>query len=82
MARQTLGSTVRHNVVAVSARLNGSPDTAEEWQAIARQLRAAADAARKIAKIAGAMGRPDLAAIEAANHGDDDSASTGRLAEV
>lgn len=52
---KNLGSTVRHNVNAVAARLNGTPDTAAEWQTIARQLRAAADAARKVAKLAERM---------------------------
>lgn len=55
MSKQNHGSTVRHNVNAVALRLNGSPDTANEWQTIARQLRQAADAARKIAILAGAM---------------------------
>lgn len=55
MTKQTLGSTIRHNVAAVQARLNGSPDTAAEWQVIARQLRTAADAARKVARIATIM---------------------------
>lgn len=50
-------SLVRASVDAVQARLNGSPDTAAEWQTIARQLRRAADAARSVAKLAKAMNR-------------------------
>lgn len=55
---ETLGNRVRHNVNAAQARLNGSPDSAAEWAVIARQLRAAADSARKIARIAARM-EPD-----------------------
>ena len=55
MTNSTLGAIIRHNVAAVTARLNGSPTTAAEWQTIARQLRLAADKARRIARIAAQM---------------------------
>jgi hypothetical protein len=48
-------TTIQANIDAVQARLDGSPDTAAEWQTIARQLRTAADAARKLATLAQAM---------------------------
>lgn len=49
------GTLIRNNVKAVQTRLNGTPETAIEWQDIARRLRAAADAARQIAKLAQQM---------------------------
>jgi hypothetical protein len=51
----TLGSSCRANVGAAEASLRGNPDTAAEWQIVARQLRAASDQARRIAKLAKAM---------------------------
>ena len=51
----SLGSDIRAIVNAVQARLNGHPDSAEEWITIARQLRSASDKARKIHKLAERM---------------------------
>lgn len=51
----SLGSEIQTLCNAVQARLNGHPDTATEWLTIARQLRTAADKARKIAKLAERM---------------------------
>lgn len=48
----SLGSEIQSLVTVVQARLNGHPDSAEEWQTIAKQLRSAADKARKVAKLA------------------------------
>ena len=51
----SLGSDIRHLVNAIQARLNGHPDSAEEWRTIHRQLRAASDKARKVTKLAERM---------------------------
>jgi len=54
----TLGSDVRRLVDALQARLNGTPDTAEEWNIIRRQLRTASDKAAKIVALARRMEQP------------------------
>jgi hypothetical protein len=46
-------------LTVVHARLNGSPTSAAEWTTITRQLRQAADRARKIAKLAARMETPN-----------------------
>lgn len=59
----TLGSQVRHNVNAAQAILNGNPDSSTEWRAIVRQLRAAADKARIILKLAERMEDSESASV-------------------
>ena len=56
----SLGSDIRAIVNAIQARLNGHPDSAEEWQTIARQLRSASDKARKIHKLGVRMETPEV----------------------
>ena len=51
----TLGSEIRSIVHVVQARLNGSPDSSQEWRTIAQQLRRASDRASKISVIADRM---------------------------
>lgn len=51
----TLGTEIRSLVHVVEARLRGYPDSSGEWTTIARQLRAAADKARKVARLAERM---------------------------
>lgn len=48
----TIGTSCRSNVASVVKVLSGAPDTSREWKQVARQLRASADQARKIAKLA------------------------------
>ena len=54
----SLGSEVRSIVMVVQARLNGHPDSADEWRTIHRQLRTASDKARRITRLAERMESP------------------------
>lgn len=54
-SKRTMRSEVQSLLWAVQARLNGNPTDATDWSAIAKQLRAASDKARKIGKLAAAM---------------------------
>ena len=47
-----IGSQLRSLVDLVQARLNGSPDTANEWHTIALQLQCAAEKAKVIERLA------------------------------
>ena len=51
----TIGSQVRTLLDAVQARLNGSPDSANEWHTIRMQLQCAAEKAGVIEKLAERM---------------------------
>lgn len=51
----TLGSEIRALVAATIERLSCYPNTAEEWNSIARSLRLAADKARKVERLAHTM---------------------------
>lgn len=52
-----IGSQLRSLVDLVQARLNGSPDTANEWHTIALQLQCAAEKAKVIERLAEDMER-------------------------
>jgi len=63
---QTLGSQVRQAVNIAQVVLNGNPDSSKDWQVIARELRNAADKARKIATLAKRMEAGPLTDINTA----------------
>lgn len=51
----TKGQIVRSNIALADNILRGNPTKQAQWQNVAKLLRAAADHARAIAKLAGAM---------------------------
>ena len=76
----SLGTEIRAICNAVQARLNGHPGSAADWRTITRQLRSAADKARKVTRLAERMEVPNnpyrnvdtvIAVYSAGNLGDD-----------